>query len=75
MALLPLPDECEAWLPDDSDLVAEEMRFGLGCNSTSTTKVKKQFLCEITRNLLKTKFCSTSSVLSFKAHFFQGNPS
>ena len=43
MALLPLPDECEAWLPDDSDLVAEEMRFGLGWNSTFTTNVKKQF--------------------------------
>ena len=32
-----MPDECEALLPDGSDLVAEKMRFGLGRNSTSTT--------------------------------------
>ena len=37
VALQPLPDECEVLLPDDSDLVAEEMKFGLGWNSTSTT--------------------------------------
>ena len=28
MALKPLPDDCEALLPDGSDLEAEEMRFG-----------------------------------------------
>ena len=37
MALQPLQDECEAWVPDDSDLVAEDMRFELGWNSTSNT--------------------------------------
>ena len=35
----PVPNECEAWLPNDSNLVAEEMKFGLGWNSTSTTKM------------------------------------
>ena len=38
MALQPLPDECEAWFPDGSDLVAKEMGFGQGWNSTSTTE-------------------------------------
>ena len=32
-------DECEAWLSDGSDLVAEEMEFGLGWNSLSPTKL------------------------------------
>ena len=32
-----MPNECEALLSDGSDLVAEQMRFGLGWNSTSTT--------------------------------------
>ena len=32
-----MPNECEAWLPDGSDLVAEEMWFVLGWNSTTTT--------------------------------------
>ena len=39
MALLPLPNEFEALLSDGSDLLAEEMRFELGWNSTSTTKI------------------------------------
>ena len=38
MTLQPLPDECEAWLSDGSDLVAEEMEFGQGWNSPSHTK-------------------------------------
>ena len=29
MALWQLPDECEAWLPDGSYLVAEEMGFSI----------------------------------------------
>ena len=33
----PLTEECEAWLPGGSDLVAEKMGFGLGWNCTSTT--------------------------------------
>ena len=37
MALYLLPNECEALLSYGSNLVAEEMRFGLGWNSTSTT--------------------------------------
>ena len=36
MALLPLPEECEALLPDVS-VVAEEMGFGQGWNSPSHT--------------------------------------
>ena len=36
VALEPLPDECEALLSYGSDLVAEEMEFELGWNSTST---------------------------------------
>ena len=38
MAYLPLPDECEAWLPDGSVLVAEEMGSGLGWNSPYHTR-------------------------------------
>ena len=30
---------CEVALSDGSDLLAEEMKFGLGWNSTSTTKL------------------------------------
>ena len=36
-ALWPLPGECEAWLSDGSDLVAEEMGLGQGWNCPSTT--------------------------------------
>ena len=32
--ILPLPDECDTWLPN---LMAEEMRFGLGWSNTSIT--------------------------------------
>ena len=50
--LKPLPGECEAWLLADSDLVAEEMRFGLGLSSTTATplsipKAKILLLCFI----------------------------
>ena len=33
--------ESEAWLLDGSDLVAEEMKFGLEWNSTSTTNINR----------------------------------
>ena len=32
-----IANECESLLLDGSDLVAEEMKFGMGWNSTTTT--------------------------------------
>ena len=32
-----IANECESLLSDGSDLVAEEMKFGMGWNSTTTT--------------------------------------
>ena len=36
-------DECEAWVPDGSDLVAEEMEFGQGWNSPFHTSAKNMY--------------------------------
>ena len=36
-----------AWLPDGSDLVAEEMWFGLGWNSPFPTKAREEELLSL----------------------------
>ena len=41
-----MPDECEAWLSDGTDLVAEEMEFGQGWNSPTPTKANSRKLRE-----------------------------
>ena len=68
-----MPDECETWLLDDSDLVAEEIRFGLGWNSTSTTKVTntyftKLYLCMLTHTFMYSD--SNAKTLIVSTFFF-----
>ena len=48
-----MSNECEALLSDGSDLVAEEMKFELGWNSTSTTQSLNIASSDLLKNFIE----------------------